>query len=224
MDRSVSMHSSKPSGPHHTDGADDALVKALQSGDERVFTELVERWSSMMLRLALVHVESRAIAEEVVQEAWLTVLRSLDRFERRSALRTWVLGIVANLARSRARAERRAIPLPSDTAGPSVDPMRFLPPDHPRWPHHWAAEPVRWRTPEDQLLAAETRSVILEAIEVLPAAQREVLVLRDLEGVSAAEAGNILGVTDTHQRVLLHRARSRVRNALERYFSAPETT
>lgn len=177
-----------------------------------------------MLRLALAHVETRAVAEEVVQEAWLTVLRSLDRFERRSALRTWVLGIVVNLARSRARAERRAVPVPSDTGGPPVDPMRFLPADHPRWPHHWRAEPVRWRTPEDDLLALETRKVILDAIDALPAAQREVLVLRDLEELTGAETCHILGLTDTHQRVLLHRARSRVRSALERYFAATETT
>ena len=178
----------------------------------------------MMLRLALAHVESRAVAEEVVQEAWLTVLRSLDRFERRSALRTWVLGIVVNLARSRARAERRAVALSSETGAPSVDPGRFLAPDHPRWPHHWAVEPVRWRTPEDELLAVETRKVILDAIGALPAAQREVLVLRDLEELTGAETCNILALTDTHQRVLLHRARARVRNALERYFAATETT
>ena len=176
-----------------------------------------------MLRLALSHVERRAIAEEVVQEAWLTMLRSLDRFEGRSSLRTWVLGIVVNLARSRARAERRSIAL-LDSGGPAVDSLRFLAADHPRWPHHWATEPLRWGTPEQELLAQETRKVILAAIDGLPAAQREVLVLRDLEGVTAADVCNILGLNDTHQRVLLHRARSRVRNALERYFAATEAT
>jgi RNA polymerase sigma-70 factor (ECF subfamily) len=213
---------SKPSGPNPKDD-EDALVRALQDGDERVFSELVERWSGVMLRLALTHTKSRAIAEEVVQDAWLTVLRSLDRFERRSALRTWVLGIVVNLARSRARAERRTS-APSETDRPSVNPSRFLPADHPRWPHHWGAEPVRWRTPEDELLALETRNVMLEAIDALSPAHREVLVLRDLEGLTGAEVCNILGLSDTHQRVLLHRARSRVRNALERYFAATETT
>jgi len=170
-----------------------------------------------MLRLALSHVEGRAVAEEVVQDAWLTVLRSLDRFERRSSLRTWVLGIVVNCARSRARAERRAVPLSSESAS-SVDPARFLPATHPRWPHHWVIEPAAWRTPEDELLAGETRKVILEAIDTLPPAQREVIVLRDVEGMASTEVCNILGLTDTHQRVLLHRARSRVRNALERYY------
>jgi RNA polymerase sigma-70 factor (ECF subfamily) len=200
---------------------DHALLTALRGGDERVFSDLVERWSGLMLRLALAHVESRAIAEEVVQDAWLTVLRSLHRFEGRSTLRTWVLGIVVNLARSRSRAERRATLASSESI---VDPARFLAADHPRWPHHWAVEPVPWRTPEDNLLADETRNVILEAVEALPAPQREVLVLRDLEGLTGGEVCNILSLTDTHQRVLLHRARSRVRNALERYFAAPETT
>jgi RNA polymerase sigma-70 factor (ECF subfamily) len=203
---------------------EDKLLDALRDGDERVFTELVERWSGMMLRLALPHVENRAVAEEVVQETWLTVLRSLDRFERRSAFRTWVLGIVVNLARSRARAERRSITLSSEPECPAVEPTRFLRQDHPRWPHHWAIDPLPWRTPEQELLAGETHKVILDAIETLPPAQREVLVLRDLEGLAAADVCNILGLTDTRQRVLLHRARSRVRNALERYFAAPEMT
>jgi RNA polymerase sigma-70 factor (ECF subfamily) len=147
-----------------------------------------------------------------------TVVRTLDRYERRSSLRTWVLGIVVNLARSRARAERRSISHSSTSDGSAVDPSRFLGADHPRWPHHWAVEPVVWRTPEDELLAGEMRDVLLHAIDALPPAQREVLVLRDLDGLTAAETCNILGLTDTHQRVLLHRARSRVRAALERYF------
>jgi RNA polymerase sigma-70 factor (ECF subfamily) len=170
-----------------------------------------------MLRVALAHVGRRAIAEEVVQDAWLTVLRSLDRFERRSSLRTWVVGIVVNLARSRARAERRSVPFSDDGPEASVEAARFLPADHPRWPHHWAVEPAPWRTPEDDLLAGETRTVILDAIAGLPPSQQEVLVLRDLEAVPAAEVCNILKLTDTNQRVLLHRARSRVRNALERH-------
>jgi RNA polymerase sigma-70 factor (ECF subfamily) len=206
------------------DRDEDALLSALRAGDEGAFSELVQRWSGVMLRLALAHVESRAVAEEVVQDAWLTMLRSLDRFERRSTLRTWVLGIVVNVARSRARAERRLVPLTPGPGETAVDPTRFLAPDHARWPHHWAVEPLPWRTPEEDLLAGETRKVILEAIDDLPPAQREVLVLRDLEGFAAPEVCNILGLSDTHQRVLLHRARSRVRQALERYFAAAEAT
>jgi RNA polymerase sigma-70 factor (ECF subfamily) len=201
---------------------DGALLAALKDGDEQVFCQLVEHWGGIMLRLALTHVANRAVAEEVVQEAWLTVLRSLDRSEHRSALRTWVLGIVVNLARSRARAERRLVPLEPDPGEPSLAPARFLPGDHPRWPHHWAAEPIAWRTPEADLLAGETCRVLFEAIDALPPAQRDVLVLRDIEGVAAADVCNILGVTDTNQRVLLHRARSRVRAALERHLAAAE--
>jgi RNA polymerase sigma-70 factor (ECF subfamily) len=203
---------------------DDAVLERLRGGDEHVFTELVGRWSGVMLRLALAHVGSRAVAEEVVQEAWLTVLRDLDRFKRRSALRTWVLGIVVNLARSRARAERRFLPLPDVSGGPVVEVARFRSSDSVRWPHHWALGPVPWPAPEDALLAGEARQVVLGAIAALPPAQREVLVLRDLEGIAAAETCNVLGLSDTNQRVLLHRARSRVRSALEQYFDATEPT
>jgi RNA polymerase sigma-70 factor (ECF subfamily) len=105
-------------------------------------------------------------------------------------------------------------------AGPSVDPARFLPADHPRWPHHWATEPIAWRTPEEDLLAGETRRIMLEAIDALPPTQHDVLILRDVEGVGAVDVCNILGITDTNQRVLLHRARSRVRAALERHLAA----
>jgi RNA polymerase sigma-70 factor, ECF subfamily len=185
--------------------------------DEEVFGGLVTGWSSTMLRLALAHVPTRAVAEEVVQEAWLVVLRDFRRFERRSAFRTWVLGIVVNIARSRARSERRSIPVPVGDEH-AVDGARFESPDSPSWPDHWAVPPVAWPTPEDALLAGEVRGVILAAVAGLPPAQQEVLVLRDLEGASAEETCNVLGLTDTNQRVLLHRARSRVRNAIEQYF------
>ena len=220
----MSAQASNPSERAETDRDDETLLRALRGGDERIFRELVGRWSGVMLRLALSHVGSRDAAEDVVQDAWLTVLRSLDRFERRSALRTWVLGIVVNLARSRARAERRWTPLPDESGGPVVDQNRFLPPDHARWPHHWALEPVPWRTPEEELLAGETRKVMLDAIDALPPVQREVLVLRDIEGLPASDVCDILDLTDANQRVLLHRARSRVRSALERYFAATEAT
>jgi RNA polymerase sigma-70 factor (ECF subfamily) len=202
---------------------DDAVVDALKAGDETVFCDVVGRWSGIILRLALLHVGRRAVAEEVVQDTWLTVLRSIDRFERRSALRTWVFGIAINVARARARTEGK-MAHSIDHDGPSVDPRRFLPGDHPRWPYHWAVEPIRWPTPEDQLLAAEASRIARAAIDSLPHAQREVLVLRDLEGLSAVEVCNILSLTDTHQRVLLHRARSRVRAALDRYVNAPEAS
>ena len=209
--------------PHALDREDAALLSALRAGDEQVFCDLVMRWSGPMLRLALAHIVSRAVAEEVVQEAWLTVLRSLDRFEGRSALRTWVLGIVVNIARSRGRKECRNVPLPFELHDRAVDPSRFLPADHPRWPHHWATEPVAWTTPEDQLLAGETARILADAIDALPAVQREVLVLRDVDGLTGAEACNVLGLSDTNQRVLLHRARSRVRSAIERHLTGVKT-
>lgn len=218
------VRSSDPSRPAGVHRGDDALLQALREGDDQVFCDLVERWSGIMLRVALSYVASRAMAEDVVQDAWLTMLRSLDRFEGRSTFRTWILGIVVNLARSRARAERRTAPLSSESDGPTVDPARFLPADHPRWPRHWAVEPVAWHTPEEDLLAGETRTVILEAIDSLPAAQRDVLVLRDVEGLGSTEVCTVLHLTAANQRVLLHRARSRVRHALEHYFAARETT
>jgi RNA polymerase sigma-70 factor (ECF subfamily) len=219
----TAVRSSDPSRPRGVELNDDALLVALREGDERAFAALVEQWSGIMLRLALAHVETRATAEEVVQDAWLTVLRSLDRFERRSTLRTWVLGIVVNVSRSRARTERREIPMPTESDC-TVDPARFLPADHARWPRHWAAPPRPWATPEDDLLAGETRTVILNAIDALPSAQREVLVLRDIEGMSSTDVCSVLEVTASNQRVLLHRGRARVRHALEKYFAATETT
>jgi RNA polymerase sigma-70 factor (ECF subfamily) len=203
---------------------DAAMLERIRDGDEQFFSGLVQSWSGAMLGLALVHVDSRAVGEEVVQEAWLTMLRNLDRFEQRSSLRTWVLGIVVNLARARARAERRSLPVAFEAGEAAVDSARFRPTDAARWPGHWARGPVQWPTPEDALLAGETRKVILDAIAAMPSGQREVLVLRDLQGLAAAETCNVLGLSDTNQRVLLHRARSRVRNALERYFDETERT
>lgn len=200
---------------------DASLVRSLRDGDEAVFAQLVDRWGPAMLRVALVHVHNRAVAEEVVQEAWLTVLRDLPRFEGRSALRTWVLGIVINLARSRGRAERRSTPTGLDASLFSADRFRAL---GDPWPRHWAIGPTPWPTPEQELLAGETRRVILRAVAALPPTQREVLVLRDIEGLPADEACSALAIGETNQRVLLHRARSRVRKAIEDYFHATEPT
>jgi RNA polymerase sigma-70 factor, ECF subfamily len=200
------------------------LVRGLRDGDEATFASLVDAWGAAMLRMALVHVSSRAVAEEVVQESWLTLLRDLDRYEGRSSLRTWVLGIVVNVARSRGRAERRCTPTDEalDAAGPLF--ARRFRPSGDEWPRHWAIGPIPWPTPEQELLAGETRRVILTAVAKLPATQREVLVLRDIEGVPAQETCNMLAIGDTNQRVLLHRARSRVRKAIEDYFHATEAT
>ena len=206
-------------------GGDAQLLRALRDGDESTFAQLVDAWNPVMLRMALVHVPTRAVAEEVVQEAWLTVLRDFGRFERRSRLRTWVLGIVVNLARSRGRAERRCRPVDVARAERETlyEPGRFRPPAG-RWPHHWAIGPTPWPTPEQELLTGESRQVILTAVAALPPAQREVLVLRDIEGATAEETCSVLALSDANQRVLLHRARSRVRKAIEDYFKATEPT
>lgn len=200
---------------------DPALVDALRNGDETTFGRLVEAWGPPMLRMALVHVPHRDVAEEVVQDAWIAVLRGLGRYEGRSSLRTWVLGIVINVARSRGRAERRSTPV--DDPGPLFDAARFRGATD-QWPRHWSIGPRPWPTPEEELLAGETRRVVLEAIAALPPAYREVLVLRDMEGLPAGETCNMLAISDTNQRVLLHRARSRVRKAIESYFEATEPT
>jgi RNA polymerase sigma-70 factor, ECF subfamily len=203
-------------------GEDLELLARLRRGDELAFAELVEGLYGSMLRLAMLHVGNRAVAEEVVQDAWVGVLRQLDRFEGRSSLRTWVLRIVSNRAKTRAVRERRTRPFSSfdgldEAGGPAVEPERFLPAGE-RWAGHWASPPRSWRdVPEDRLLSRETRAEVERAVEGLPPAQRAVIALRDVEGMSAAETCELLGLTEGNQRVLLHRARSKVRRALERY-------
>jgi RNA polymerase sigma-70 factor (ECF subfamily) len=202
------------------------LLARLRRGDEVAFTLLVERLHGSMLRVAMVHVGNRAVAEEVAQDAWVGVLAQLDRFEGRSSLRTWVLRIVANRARTRAVRERRTLPFSSldglEEPGPAVEPERFLPAGH-RWAGHWASPPRSWSDlPEERLLSAETRAEVERAVELLPPAQRAVITLRDVEGMAAAETCQLLGLTEGNQRVLLHRARSGVRRALERYLDETE--
>jgi RNA polymerase sigma-70 factor, ECF subfamily len=206
-------------------GSVDAVrLAALRAGDEHAFVELVDELSPRMLRLALVYLASAATAEEAVQESWIVVLRSLDRFEQRSSLSTWILGIVVNVARARARQEARSRPFsslrPDDE--PVIDPDRFLPTDHDRWPGHWAIAPAPW--PEGALETAEAVRAIREAVAALPEMQRAVVTLRDMIGCTAEETCNALGVTDTNQRVLLHRSRTKVRAALEAAFDTSEAT
>jgi RNA polymerase sigma-70 factor (ECF subfamily) len=203
--------------------ADAELLRRLCAGDEEAFMTLVDRYGPLMLRIALTHVRARAVAEEVVQEAWLGVLQGLDRFEGRSSLKTWILRIVANRARTRGEREARSVPLSSlaaelDDEGPAVDPERFLSADHPLYPGGWAIPPRSWaRLPEERLLAAETLQQVRAAIAKLPARQQEVIVLRDVEGWEPEEVSAALELTPGNQRVLLHRARSKVRNDLEHY-------
>lgn len=206
-----------------SESADAARLAALRAGDERAFAELVDELSPRMLRLARVYVAGAATAEEAVQDAWIVVLRSLDRFEGRSALATWILGIVVNTARARGRHESRSRPFSSLSGDdqPIIDPDRFLPPDHERWPGHWAIAPAPW--PEHALETAEATQTIREAVAALPDAQRAVITLRDMIGCTAEETCSALGLTDTHHRVLLHRARTKLRAALEAAFDTSES-
>jgi RNA polymerase sigma-70 factor (ECF subfamily) len=203
--------------------SDNLLLAALRQRDESAFTRLVERYHTPMVRMALLHVGSLAVAEEVVQETWLGVLRGLETFEERSSFRTWLFRILFNRARSRGEREGRTVNFSSlgDGAGdPAVPAERFLPADHPEWPHHWALPPEAWgASPDAELLSRETLDLVARAIDALAPAQRAVITLRDVEGMTAEEACNVLGISETNQRVLLHRARSKVRSALEHHFA-----
>jgi RNA polymerase sigma-70 factor (ECF subfamily) len=199
--------------------AEDAeLVARLRAGDERAFEELVTRHYRTMLAVAQTHVSSRAVAEEVVQEAWLGVLKGIDRFEGRSSLRTWILRILVNTAKTRGAREARSTPYSSlapEGDEPSVDPDRFRDASDP-YPGHWWTPPDAW--PEEALLGRETLQVVTDAIAALPPAQRAVISLRDLQGYDPEEVSAALEITDGNQRVLLHRARSKVRARLEEHF------
>jgi len=190
-----------------------ALVASLRAGDERAFMRLVEECTPGMRRLALTFVRTPALADEVVQEAWLGVLRGLDRFEGRSSLKTWIYTIVANVARTRAVREARSVPFSSLASADADDDETAVDPDRFVGDGHWARPIEPWR----QVIDAEARRVIDAAIAKLPPQQAQVIELRDIEGWSSEEVRNVLDLSETNQRVLLHRARSKVRAALEEY-------
>lgn len=196
------------------------LVAGLRRGDEAAFAAAIDAYHASIIRVAQIHVRDRQVAEEVAQDTWLAVIRGIDRFEGRSSFRTWLFSIATNQAKKRGERERRVVPFSAlaghdDEDGPTVDPDRFLPDDAARWGGHWSAPPRPWDMPEERLLGRETLDVIAHAIEALPEAQRTVISLRDIEGVDSAEVCELLGVTEGNQRVLLHRARAKVRRALE---------
>lgn len=200
--------------------ADDLLVERLRAGDEETFMDLVTRWSPSMLRVARMYVPSQAVAEDVVQETWLGVLNGIDRFEGRSSLRTWVFSILVNRARTRGERERRTVPFASlageDGEGDyaAVDPGRF------ESAGAWAAPPVRWwEEPERALSSNEAVDRIQSEIAKLPEMQRLVITMRDVDGLSSEEVRSALDISETNQRVLLHRARAKVRAALEDYYA-----
>ena len=197
------------------------LVDRLRAGDEAAFMMLVERHEAAMLRIARMYVSSQAVAEEAVQEAWLGILQGLEKFEGRSSLRTWMYRILVNIAKTRGIREGRSVPFSSiagdDAGAPAVDDSRFHGPEGAA-PGGWTSIPADWRgIPEDRLVAGETLRLIGEAIAALPPMQAEVIRLRDVHGWTSEEVRNALELSETNQRVLLHRARSRVRHALEEY-------
>ncbi len=200
---------------------DAEVVAALKRGDESVFAQIVDAYSPGLMRMALMFVRDRAVAEEVVQETWIGVLRGIDRFEGRSSLKTWIYRILMNTAKTRGQREARSIPF-SAAAGrdePAVDPDRFFGSDQ-QPAGAWRLGPTEWALPEDELLQGETVQVILDAIEELPESQKAVITLRDIEGFPPEEVSAQLEISDGNQRVLLHRARSKVRAAIERYLGA----
>ena len=200
---------------------DRRLVAGLRDGDEAVYAELLRRWHPAMLRVARMYVRDRATAEEVVQETWLAVLQGIARFEGRSSLKTWVFRILTNRAKTRGGREARSVPFSAlggetEAGEPAVPEERFLSAEDPRAPNGWATPPRSWaQMPEERLEARETIDCIRMAIADLPDAQRAVIALRDIDGWSAAEVCDALEITDANQRVLLHRARSKVRLACE---------
>jgi RNA polymerase sigma-70 factor (ECF subfamily) len=203
------------------------LIAALRRRDEAAFAELIDRYHASLVRLAQLYVSDRAAAEEVAQETWLGVLKGIDRFEGRSTLKTWLFSILANKAKTRGVRDSKKQTVPfsalfdaeAEPFEPAVNPDRFSRPDG-EWTGSWVIEPGNWDAqPEARLLSRETLAQVKAAIETLPPAQREVITLRDIDGWSSEEVRNALNITETNQRVLLHRARSKVRAALETYLA-----
>jgi RNA polymerase sigma-70 factor (ECF subfamily) len=198
-------------------------LDAIRAGDQDAFAALVDRYGAQMLRVAMLYAPSRAVAEDAVQDAWVGVLTGLGRFEGRSSLKTWIFRILMNRAMTRGARERRTVPFSAawerqQDDRPAVDPDRFQD-AFARWPGHWAVAPQPWdELPEPNALAAESLRYVQAAIDRLTPGQREVVTLRDVEGWTSTEVCNVLGITETNQRVLLHRGRSAVRRALEGYF------
>jgi RNA polymerase sigma-70 factor, ECF subfamily len=198
------------------------LIAGLRAGEEGAFVQLVDSYGASLMRVARLYVRDRAVVQEVVQETWLGVLRGIDGFEGRSSLRTWLFRILTNRAKTRAVREARSVPLSAvldeiDDSGPAVSSDRFQGVGA-AWPGHWDWEtrPTAWMTPLDELLNSETRRVIEQAIDALPPMQQRVVALRDVEGWSSREVCVALEISEANQRVLLHRGRTRVREAIAR--------
>lgn len=203
---------------------DTELAARLRAGDEAAFAGLIDAYGPALRRLAQCYVPNEAVADEVVQETWLAVIEGIGRFQGRSSVKTWAFCILRNIARRQGGRERRTVTYGSASTSEendrrSFDPYRFLPFDHPHSPGHWRSFPPTWQCrPDDEFARRETMGVVAGAIAALCPSQREVITLRDVEGRSGAEVCETLSISDTHQRVLLHRARRRVRAALQHHF------
>ncbi len=202
---------------------DTALVARMLAGDESAFTHMVDTHHGAMFRLAMVFTKDRGAAEEVTQETWLAVVDGLSRFESRSSLKTWLFNILVNKARTRAKRDARMVATAdfseaAITGQRSVDDARFGGPKN-----HWVHPPLEWTvSPEDHLMTRQLAQVIKDAIEALPANQRVVVTLRDIEGMSARQTCDLLELSDGNLRVLLHRGRAALRAAVESYFTGDE--
>lgn len=225
-DAKPSARNSPPPGSFAVPSTELELLAALRRGDETAFSRVVTIHQGPLLRVARMYVGSQAVAEDVVQETWLGVLKGLDNFQGRCSLKTWIFQILINRARTRGEREGRMIPFSamfdpkSDPGEPAIDPGQFNEGD-PQWPGGWVTQPRNWgANPEQSLLSQELKACTQAAIESLPPSQREVITLRDVQGWTSEEVCNVLAVSETNQRVLLQRARSRVRQALDEYFGA----
>jgi RNA polymerase sigma-70 factor (ECF subfamily) len=200
------------------DTSDGDIVNALRAGNELAFIELVDRHSAAMLAVARRYVASPDVAEDVVQDTWVAVLKGIDGFEGRASLRTWLFRVLINIAKTRGVRDKRLLPVGTATdAGPTVPANRFRPAGD-RWPGGWVRFPEAWvDSPERQLEASETLDVVRAALAALPELQRSVVALRDVEGYTSTEVCELLDLTAANQRVLLHRGRARVRAALACY-------
>src|SRR5574342_894241 len=202
--------------------AQERELRALRAGDEEAFLVLVNRYHGTMLRVASLYVKNRASAEEVVQEAWLGVLKGLHLFEGRSSLKSWIFGILVNCAKTRGVHDGRTVPLSTlgdieDEKGPSVSPERFRD-EGERWGGFWADPPEAW--PDARVQSSQMLALVRQGLETLPSTQRTVMTLRDVDGWESDEVCDLLGISEGNQRVLLHRARSKVRAYLEERFRA----
>ena len=209
------MGSPSASGSASGVGGEERELAALRAGDETAFLALVSRHHGAMLRVAAMFVKSRASAEEVVQEAWIGVLKGLHLFEGRSSLRSWIFKILVNCAKTRGMHDARAVVIALDELvdeGPSVSPDRFRD-DTERWPGHWSQPPEPW--PDARVESSEMVALVRQALETLPEAQRTVMSLRDVDGWDSGEVCELLAISEGNQRVLLHRARSKVRAFVE---------